>query len=173
MSHLVITTGQTPDLDKVLEGIGDTDALQFLIPEFDSEGRMVLSFEIANRSGASVRSLVSLLSGPDVTVAQCEFGETMDELNMADALYGDMPRRITATTQIEDTPINFGRITDLICMAESSVRRVVLTKANGELQIEVFATSQVPSVTETIRASLMDTGIRIPKESFSSTVHQF
>lgn len=174
LSHFVVTAGQDADLDRVADSIANgNDAISSLLPEKDGNGRMVLSFEIETTQDGSLRDFVAALASADVPIAQCEYGDTMDELAQADALHGDMPRRIEASTETGGVPVNLGQIADLIRMAESSVRRIVLTQQGETLCVQVFATSQLPEVMENIRAALMDASLRIPKEAFTNTLSTF
>jgi len=174
VSRFVVTAGPDADLDRVADGMANgNDAIGPLLPDTDSDGRMVLSFEIETAQNGSLRGVVAALSNADVHIAQCEYGDTMEELNMADALHGDMPHRIEASIETGDTPLNLGHITDLIRTAETSVRRIVLTQCEGTLHIAVFTVSQIPEITEGIRSALMDASLRIPKEAFTNTLHTF
>ncbi|OGJ73090.1 hypothetical protein A2454_00130 [Candidatus Peribacteria bacterium RIFOXYC2_FULL_55_14] len=174
LSHFVVTAGPDTDLDRVADGIADRNNVTgSLLPNTDANGRMVLSFEVETAKEGSLRGVVAALSNADVHIAQCEYGDTMEELNMADALHGDMPHRIEASIETGDTPLNLGHITDLIRTAETSVRRIVLTQCEGTLHIAVFTVSQIPEVTEGIRSALMDASLRIPKEAFTNTLHTF
>jgi len=174
VSHFVVTAGSDADLDRVADGMANgNDAIGPLLPDTDSDGRMVLSFEIETAQNGSLRDIVAALSNADVHIAQCEYGDTMEELIMADALYGDMPRCIEASVETGNASLNLGHLADLIRTAESSVRRVVLTQSDGTLHIQVFTVSQIPEVTEGIRSALMDVPLRIPKEAFSNTLCTF